>query len=337
MHMDHLCATLTVFGLTVHAVLSSSEWLQIARDLDVVEIFSGVESVVTAAWERGLRAKGFDKLHCAQDDITTPEGFRRAVTLVMRLVAGGLLWLAPVCSSWVWMNSKNCKRKKDNGYRGNLTYKPVLLGNVIAEASAFLTLLAYRRLCEAAVENPIRSVIFKYRPVQQVAEALQMVPVITYRCAFSGAPYGERFQKGFRFLATGAWIEQTSERCCCPGGVHKQLVKISFSGGKRRVTGIQSALMVSGAYPRALGRRIVQSWLAHRSQQLTASSAHSASNSLAGGQTRFWAQAMPQPGDNAAAPHSTPTTRSWAKPSAMSGQQMTTGPGVTRAWQQPPP
>ena len=226
--MEHLCATLTVFGLTINAVLSSTLWLDLARDLDCVEIFSGVQSVVRAALEKGMRAQGFDKLLDPMDDITTPGGFRRAVTLVMRLAPGGLLWLAPVCSSWVFMNSSKCKRTAANGYRGDEGYKPVQLGNIMAEATAFLILLAYRRCCTAAMENPIQSVIFRYGPLQIVVEALRMVRTITYRCAFSNAPYGDRMKKGYCFLAIGEWIKQTSERCRCPGRVHKKLIVMSF-------------------------------------------------------------------------------------------------------------
>ena len=375
--MEHLCATLTVFGLTVNAVLSSPLWLHQARDLDCAEIFSGVQSVVRAARERGMRAQGFDKLHDPKDDITTPTGFRRAVTLVMRLAAGGLLWLAPVCSSWVFMNSSNCRRTAANGYKGNEKYKPVQLGNIMAEATAFLVLLAYRRCCTAAVENPIQSVIFKYKPLQLVAEALQMVRTITYRCAFCDAPYGARMLKGYRFLAIGEWIKWTAERCRCPGRVHKKLVVMRNSGGRRRVTGIKVRLTASGAYPLALGRRIVESWLAQRGQcpehhqpmqhfPRPASRVASASSSLVPGRPRSWTQpgltsaphsSAHSPGANTAglqhaltreanaALQHTPTTRAWARPLAESRQQVVViidsmdkaKFACPRRWQQPPP
>ena len=295
----------------------------------------------------------------------------------MRLAPGGLLWLAPVCSSWGFMNSSNCRRTEANGYRGDEGYKPVQLGNIMAEATAFLVLLAYRRCCTAAVENPIQSVIFRYGPLQQVAEALRMVRTITYRCAFSDAPYGDRMLKGYCFLAIGEWIKQTSERCCCPGRVHKKLVEVTHSRGRRRVTGNKACLIASGAYPLALGRRIVQSWLAQCSQRpephqpmqhfpRPASGVASASNNLVPGRHRSWTQpgltsashspvhspganaaglhhaptrmAWARPRDaNTAALHHAPTTRAWARPSAESGQQATLAPVVARRWQHPPP
>ena len=331
--MEHLCATLTVFGLTVNAVLSSTRWLYLARDLDCAEIFSGVQSVVRAALEKGMRAQGVDKLLDPMDDITTPEGFRRAVTLVMRLAPGGLLWLAPVCSSWVFMNSSKCKRTAANGYRGDEGYKPVQLGNIMAEATAFLILLAYRRCCTAAMENPIRSVIFRYGPLQLVAEALRMVHTITYRCAFSDAPYGRRMLKGYRFLAIGEWIKQTSERCHCPGRVHKKLIVMTHSGGRRRVTGIKALLTASGAYPLALGRRIVQSWLAQRGQR-PASSIQCPRRSWTQPRLTTTSHSPAHSrGANTSGRHNTPTTRAWATPREANTAVLHHAP---RAWAQPP-
>ena len=45
--------------------------------------------------------------------------------------------------------------------------------------------------------------------------------------------------------------------CRCPNGKHRPLVKTSADG---KVTGIPAALAESGAYPRAMGRALVQCW-----------------------------------------------------------------------------
>ena len=122
-HTEQLSATLVVFGLTIDAVLSDPQWTSTPRDLDYVEVFSGMEAVTMAARGAGKRIRPFDILRA------------------MRLVAGGLLWLAPVCSAWVFMNSTACQRNQRNKYYGNESYKPVQQGNVMAHASAFLILL----------------------------------------------------------------------------------------------------------------------------------------------------------------------------------------------------
>ena len=102
-----------VFDLTVAACLLDPVHLNCPRDLDVVEIFAGVASIVGAAKEAGYQAIAFDKSRVlgltdslsskASEDVSCKHGFLHAVSLVMRLRVGGLLWLAPISSS-----SANC-------------------------------------------------------------------------------------------------------------------------------------------------------------------------------------------------------------------------------------
>ena len=58
----HSC-TLRLFGFTVAAVLEKAdEWVEM-RDLDVVELWSGVEAVTRAASSKRLRVRAFDVIH----------------------------------------------------------------------------------------------------------------------------------------------------------------------------------------------------------------------------------------------------------------------------------
>ena len=75
-----------------------------ARDLDFIEVFAG-----EAAVSKGLHAKGFvgatmDVRHDPRHNVLKPVGFLTLLALVMRLRPRGLLWLAPVCSTWVFMS-----------------------------------------------------------------------------------------------------------------------------------------------------------------------------------------------------------------------------------------
>ena len=57
-----LCATFTLFGdFTVDKVLADVAWMSMQRDLDVVELWSGVQSIVNAALKKGLQAVPYDK------------------------------------------------------------------------------------------------------------------------------------------------------------------------------------------------------------------------------------------------------------------------------------
>ncbi len=259
-----LCKTLMVFGMSVEHVLQSAEWAHSPRNLECVEIFAGVGAVAAAASELDLRAATYDKYRIpgsteATEDITTRQGFRTAIGLVMRLVPATLLWLAPVCSTWGFMNSSRCKRSSSNGYEGDTSYAPVVEGNAMVEASVFLMLLAVCRGVRAAMENPVDSDMFRYHIVVKVEAALAMTSAIAYRCAYSSAPYGKRYKKGYRFIATGRWIRGVAARCKCPGGVHLALVtRRRGLDGKTCTTGIKKRLKESGAYPLSLGRKIIE-------------------------------------------------------------------------------
>ena len=259
-----LCQSFLVHGLTVAAVLNSHEWMHLPRDLDCVEIFAGVGSIAAAAAEKGLRAAAYDKGRIPgvteeTEDILTLQGFRGAIALVMRLVSHGLLWLAPDCSSWGFLNCARCQRSEANGYMGDVTYSKVIAGNSMAESSVFLILLAAARGVKAALENPVGSHFFKYGPVMDMAHSLNMVSAYTHRCAFSVAPFGQRYKKKYKFLATSSWIRGVFAACRCPGNVHLKLSSNKVGKeGRMQTNGIKARLKESGAYPIALGQRVVE-------------------------------------------------------------------------------
>ena len=93
------------------------------------------------------------------------------------------------------MNCSRCQRSEDNGYVGDVTYSKVIAGNTMAESSVFLVLLAAARQVKAALENLVGSHLFKYGPVVDMVNSLNMVIAYTYRCAFSVAPFGKRYKK----------------------------------------------------------------------------------------------------------------------------------------------
>ena len=140
-----LCG-LVVFGWSVDGVLRSALAADTARDLDVVELFSGVGAVHRAAQSLGLRSAVFDKFRIKgvtdqpggseSEDMAEEAGFLSALGLVLRLREGGLLIQGPPCSSFVGLNAANCRRSAANGYMGDESYGPVRVGNALAKAPA---------------------------------------------------------------------------------------------------------------------------------------------------------------------------------------------------------
>ena len=159
-HLAKQLCTAAIFGLTLASVLDRAE---VDRDLDVLELWSGVGSIMQAGSRRSYNARGFDISNSEYEDITTPAGFKHAVNLVLPLVVGGLLLMAPPLHSlWTFMNSSNCmQRPSNNHYDGDTNYPAVIDGNLMARiAAAFLfALLAWARGVHVAIENPPNSFI----------------------------------------------------------------------------------------------------------------------------------------------------------------------------------
>ena len=269
--MNPIHCSLLIFGLTVSSVLDSACE---QRDLDVVELWSGVAAIVSAAEAAGFTAKPFDKFRIlgvtdtndpnTTEDILLEAGFRRALSLVLRLRPGGLLWMAPVCSSWIFLNLRNTKRTRVGGprFQGNLKYLPVQQGNRMAEMAAFLFLVAVCRGVHAVIENPASSMMFNY---EVFANACCLWTTrywaVLPHCRYSVAPFGSRYSKKFKLMGSHAWVVQLACKCLCPGRKHKSLATVKNVRGKKVVTGVKQALKDSAAYPPQMGTAVIQKWM----------------------------------------------------------------------------
>ena len=108
-------------GVTLQDILNDPQLANLPRDLDVVEIFTTVQSVVKAAQERLLQAAAYDILQGDPDVLTAP-GFWCVVRLLLRLKENGLAAIAPCCSSFGFPPRRRTRRNAAN-VNGDLTYK----------------------------------------------------------------------------------------------------------------------------------------------------------------------------------------------------------------------
>lgn len=246
----------SVFGITPADALG---WPSPARDVDVVELWSGVGGVAAAARNVGLVAVEFDISRSPTEDLTWLPGFRSAVQHVLSLRDGGLLVMAPVCSSFVWMNKVHTKRAAETGFAGDTSRPGVHLGNFMAQVAVFLWVLARHRGVRVVMENPPSSDIWKYTPVAEALRNEALVAAVAHRCAYDvETPFGDRYLKAYKFVSTSSCMSEVEKACTCPGKEHKALVR--RDGPK--VTGIQGNLTESQAYPKALGEALITAFFA---------------------------------------------------------------------------
>ena len=263
----------TIMGITITAALAMAPTL---RDLQVVELWSGVGSIVAAAEKRNYNAAAFDLNRVPGitdvpgslcEDITTLEGFKKAISLVLRLGEGALLASGPDCSSFTFPNSS--RHKRHSAVAGDLLYKPVNVGNLMAVIALFLCQLALARRVHFALENPPDSHIFRF--FQSVCpDFMKMVmpdSVEESRCqglhaqSVTRCPYDDsaepKLQKVYKWLTTWPGIKALNARCKCKE-LHRKLGKTTPDGVW---TGNLQLLAESAAYPKRLGEALLGSWM----------------------------------------------------------------------------
>ena len=264
--------SMQVFGVTLAMALSM---IPVNRDLSCVELWAGVASIAKAASAEGMESLAMDLRRVpGQTDVAGPccenillkDGFKNALFAVLRLRPKGLLWMAPVCSSFVWMNSSNCKRSKQNP-EGNTAYGPVKDGNRMAMIAAFFYALAMLMDVSPVMEQPSGSMMFRLPLVAKVVEEFKACSSTCVRCAFTpGVRFGTRFLKRYKFMGQD-WVKTLHTKCNCPGRKHSSMVRIGKRGD---VTGDQMALKESQAYPPKLGAFVVKRFMKTMGEQTSA-------------------------------------------------------------------
>lgn len=283
------CA-LVLFGMSVQDVMQCKALTSLPRDLDVVELWSGEGTVCTAARSERLAAEPFDRIRIPGktdkpgrecEDILRKDGFMKALKLVMRLKPRGLLWQGVQCSSFVFADSSNCKRKRGQ-VQGDLSYQPVVDGNAMANTAAFFMALCVLRGVQVVLENPAGSQLFEYvRPTTDLIKGLHTQTC--HRCAYDDSPYPRIGPKPYKFVGTGPWIHQINQKCSCPvppadKPQHQKMMKENARGG---LCGT-SVMGASAAYPKRLGWDIFAAWRAWRDESKATTGVQESSKSATG-------------------------------------------------------
>ena len=240
------------FGACLTKTLFDANNQGIIRDLDVVELWSGVGSIASAAQKAGYKAATVDLKN--GEDLTTREGFEDAVSKVLRLKPGGLLSMGIECRSFVFLNSSNCKRNYYNQYAGDTKYEPVKTGNLFANEGKFFADLGFARGLIVVIENLPASTLWSYLPVN----FMKKLPfsAVCNRCVFDDAPDGQRLSKKCKFFSNAPWITALQCPCTCWGD-HISLT--TYKDGQ--ITGKPELLKESEAYPARLGEELVNAWM----------------------------------------------------------------------------
>lgn len=185
------------------------------------------------------------------------------------------------------------------------------------------------------MENPAWSLIWHWPPMAAALKECKLDhEAVAHRCVWDRAKDGQRLKKVYKFCSTGKWIGKTNRKCNCKSNKHANLTITAIDKfGKKSFAGIGSALQRSAAYPRALGKLIVDSWkhnvqcpdAPESNRPSSSSSRHLVLQEMLGtsrsdacawleptaGENRSW-KAVQRPGTNVEAKQ----TAAWLQPSA---------------------
>ena len=271
---------LSLFSITLEEALNEPRFAPVSRDLDLAEVFTTAQSVVLAGRAAGQLAEPFDVKH-GHEDACTKAGFLQMLNLVMRIRPGGLLCVAPDCSSFGFGPSVWSGRTANN-VRGDTSRKFVKDGNLMACAAMFLYCLAILRGVEAVLENPAGSQLFRFlrSSIQHLAPLGLASFFYVPRCAYddgessgpaepsgSTAAAGDgvpklKWLKRYKFMCTGSWFRAVVLPCTCTS--HRPLMdEVVLPDGTVQRNGRRGEMAQSGLYPPRLGAAIVSAWLGH--------------------------------------------------------------------------
>ena len=91
-------------------------------------------------------------------DILSDAGFISLLKYVLRLRRTGMALLAPVCSSWCWLNRFTSGRSRDH-WQGNTSVRSVREGNLMVSRVVLLLWLLSALGCVYVVEQPLGSIL----------------------------------------------------------------------------------------------------------------------------------------------------------------------------------
>ena len=224
------------------------------EDLDMIEWFSGVESLV-AAWERdGYSGFGYDKnKHHELMDLCRDAGFVFALWLSRRLRSNtGFQSFGTVCSSWVWMSRSGTKRRSGQ-CMGDTSSFVVATANMMVSRACLLKRLGLARRIAWVLEQPFTSLMGEHPRMVDLRSGPGTGGV--YQCSTYMGAFGAPTAKKTRLWSSESWI--TAMARPLPTNLlrqsHVQTSVISTSAdGRKQVTGGRD-LKASQAYPTGYG------------------------------------------------------------------------------------
>jgi len=232
--------------------------------LDAVEGFAGEAAITKSLRSHCLLAVAYDyKYDAVLQNILNPYGYVFLLSLVLRLGPLGVMWLAVVCSSWVWVSRSSTKRSfvKPMGEESHVSVKQ---SNVMVSRA---TILIY--ICEALsllwfLEQPSTSLMILHKRFQELLKFLSSKKKKVWSTRVWLGLFGAESPKPLNIYS--------NEPCVAHLNKHQTQVHLPPSGQdvmytrneNGKMTGVPDMLKASQTYTPGFGRAVATVVMAYR-------------------------------------------------------------------------
>mgnify|MGYP003333625565 CR=1 FL=1 len=191
------CFGLPLIALHMLAWMHCTNLLKNVRDLDFVDFFCGVRSIVNAMVTRGKRAAGYDALqdHRMQN-MNTPEGFICAMQWIRRLKRRrrSAAWFATVCSTWIWC-CRGSTHRHFGQVEGDEWSFEVREANCMASRTCMLIAMLYSVRAAWGLEQPASSLMSEFRSFRRVRKTAALLKMSWHETDVHMGAYNARTLK----------------------------------------------------------------------------------------------------------------------------------------------
>jgi hypothetical protein len=217
--------------------------------LELLEVFAGEQAVTLAAQEAGRLSVGYEIRKCKDYmDFLGDRGFAYCLQLCLALVPCAQMMMAPVCSSFVWINRYTSKRSLLNPL-GDQRKLYVAQANCMASRVVLMALIALAKGVLLFIEQPRGSLLEAHPRFQWFVKRHTL-----YRCSINMKSFGGETLKPTWLYCAHQCIQHFPAYGKYSGAETSKatVIRTVNSAGKVCVTGGPD-LKSTQAYPRGFG------------------------------------------------------------------------------------
>ena len=178
-----------------------------ARLISYLEVFAGERAVSRAMAMFGYDGRSMDLRHSDPHNFLSPAGFLTVISTVMSMHQHAVIWLAPPCSTWVWVSRHSTGRDMD--VMGNAESRYVASQNALVARMVFVLVLAIKRNVYFIIEQPTSTLMFEHPAMKQfLARFSSMVS----RVELHMGSFNLKSQKDTILLGTAPYLSEMGRK-----------------------------------------------------------------------------------------------------------------------------